>query len=130
MDKEAARKRYYSFIGARTQGVIATVGPDGKPEAALMDIATTPALEIIFETTNQTRKFVNLQANSRISFVIGWEDNETLQFDGVAELLSGRALEEALKEYTSVFPQKTSHRDWPGNYYFLARPDWVRFSSY
>jgi hypothetical protein len=130
MDAETARTFFYDFLHNRTQGVIATVGPEGRPEAALMDIAVTPALDLIFETTDQTRKFANLGDRPAISFVVGWGGDETLQYDGVVEQLSGRALEEALTLYLSVFPQKLSHPEWPGNYYFRARPTWIRYSNY
>ena len=130
MDKEAARKRYYDFIRARTLGVIATTGRDGKPEAALMNIAVSAELEIVFETTDATRKFAHLKADPRVSFVIGWEGGETLQYDGVADEPEGRAFDEARRLFLSTFPQKTSHQNWPGNHYFRVRPLWVRFSDY
>lgn len=127
---DAARRWLYEFIRARRQGVIATVGQDGTPEAALMDIAVMPGLEIIFETTDQTRKFANLLARPRIAFVIGWEGSETLQYDGMVEAASGPRLEEAWAHYLSVFPEKQSHREWPGNHCFRTYPIWVRFSDY
>ena len=132
MDIETAKRKFHAFIHARSLAVIATTGPDGKPEAALMNIAVTPELEVIFETTDATRKFANLKANSRVSFVIGWDGNETLQYDGVTEWLEGRALEEAPRARYAFrsFRKKLSHQDWPGNHYFWVRPLWIRFSNY
>jgi pyridoxine/pyridoxamine 5'-phosphate oxidase len=130
MDEQSLKKRYYDFIRARPQGVIATVSADGRPEAALVDIAVTPALEIIFETTDQTRKFANLQSHPAIALVVGWGGKQTLQYDGIVEQLSGDAREEAIALYLSVFPDKATHVDWPGNYYFRTRPVWVRLSNY
>ncbi|HUO02123.1 MAG TPA: pyridoxamine 5'-phosphate oxidase family protein [Rhizomicrobium sp.] len=130
MDEDAARKRYYDFIRARAQGVIATVSLDGNPEAALVDIAVKPDLSIVFETTNQTRKFANLLVHPSIALVVGWGGSETLQYDGTAELLSNHARHEAVAHYLSVFPDKASHPTWPGNHYFLVRPLWIRFSDY
>ena len=52
MDLETATRKFHAFIHARSLAVIATTGPDGKPEAALINIAVTPELEIIFETTD------------------------------------------------------------------------------
>ena len=124
------REKLYHFIRNRTQGVIATVCPDDKPEAALMDIAVTTDLEIIFETTDQTRKFANLTARPAVSFVVGWGEGETLQYDGTVHLLAGTALEKMQQLYLATFPQKASHPNWPGNYYFLARPSWIRYSDY
>lgn len=127
---QATRKKLHDFIWARGQGVIATTGSAGQPEAALMDIAVTPDLQLIFETTDQTRKFANLRARPGVAFVIGWDGNETLQYDGIAEEPEGRALAEARKLYVAAFPEKISHLNWPGNHHFRARPVWIRFSSY
>jgi hypothetical protein len=130
VEQKAAVEKFFDFIRARGQGVVATTSPDGKPEAALMDLAVLPDLTIVFETTDQTRKFANLRADPRIAIVVGWVGSETLQCDGVAELTEGRALEDAQRDYFSTFPEKLAHRDWPGNHYFRVRPVWVRFSNY
>jgi len=130
MVDQASKRKLYEFMRARSQGVIATAGPDGRPEAALMDIVVTPDLDIIFETTDQTRKFANLSARPAVSFVVGWNGGETLQYDGIVQQPAGRAMEEIERLYVAAFPQKASHPDWPGNHYFLVRPTWIRFSNY
>lgn len=109
--------------------VIATTGSTG-PEAALMDIAVTPDLNIIFETTEATRKYRNMQDDSRIAFVIGWGNNQTLQYEGVLAELTDRKREEVFAQYFSAFPAKLSHRHWPGNHIFCVEPRWIRFSDY
>jgi len=119
----------YELIRASHHAVIATAGAGG-PEAALMDIAVTPELEIIFETTDATRKIRNMQDDPRVAFVIGWTDNQTLQYEGIADEPLGREQERILTQYFTAFPQKLSHRYWPGNHYFRVRPQWVRFSNY
>ncbi len=131
MDEEAARKRYYDFIRATTQGVIATVGPGGSPEAALMDIAVTPDLEIIFETTDQTRKFSNLRARPVIAFVVRQGGSETLQYDGMAEQLSeSRALERHGHHSFLRLPAKNLAPGLAGQLLLPGtRPMWVRFSD-
>jgi hypothetical protein len=110
--------------------VIATAGHDGKPEAALVDIAVTHAPEVIFETTDATRKIHNLRANPRVSLVIGWDDDKTLQCDGLVDEPLGREKERILQHYLARFPEKSSHQHWPGNQYFRVRPSWIRFSDY
>lgn len=95
-----------------------------------MDIVVTPGLEILFETTDATRKIRNMQEDPRVAFVIGWENNRTLQYEGVVDEPSGRDREQAFAQYFSVFPNKLSHRHWPGNHMFRTRPRWVRFSDY
>jgi hypothetical protein len=119
-----------AFMQAHRLAVIATADRKGAPEAALVNIAVTDAFEIIFETTSETRKIRNLRENPRVSFVIGWADNQTLQYDGVGDEPIGRELEYITRHYLSVFPEKLSHRVWPGNFYFRVRPLWIRYSDY
>jgi hypothetical protein len=127
-DQDVAR--LHNFMKERRLGVIATVGEGSRPEAALMDIAVTPNLEIIFETTAATRKSVNLARNPRVCFVIGWHNDQTLQYDGLADQPQGAQLDRIKAFYLSAFPQKASHEFWPGNDYFRARPRWIRLSNY
>jgi hypothetical protein len=87
-------------------------------------------LEIVFETTSVTRKFVNLQSNPRVSLVIGWDNDQTLQCDGLADEPDGRDLGRLKALYISTFPTRESHEFWPGNDYFRVRPQWVRLSNY
>lgn len=120
----------FAFIRQCRFGVIATASPDGLPEAALVNIAVTPDLEIIFETTDATRKFPNLRRNPRAEMVIGWEDNKTLQCYGPIDEPEGREGQRLKADYLSAFPDSASHEVWPGNHYFRLRPVWARFSDY
>lgn len=130
MASEQDVARLYDFMKERRLGVIATADENGRPEAALMSIAVTSNLEIIFETTAATRKSVNLARNPRVCFVVGWQNDQTLQYDGLADQPAGAELERIKAFYQSVFPQKTSHEFWPGNDYFRVRPRWIRLSNY
>lgn len=127
---DAKRKELFDFIAERRMGVIATVDAEGRPEAALMNLAVTPSLEILFETTNQTRKFANLARNPAVALVVGWNDERTLQYDGIAEKAVGAVAAVAREAFLAAFPEKASHQFWPGNDYFRVRPRWIRFSSY
>src|SRR5438105_8480062 len=61
----------YQFIAKQKLGVLATLSSDGSPQSALVGIAVTPELEIIFDTVKSSRKFQNLMSNSECSFVGG-----------------------------------------------------------
>jgi hypothetical protein len=131
METEEARATLYAFVKDRRHAVIATASNDGVPEAALINIAVTPDLEIVFETTSGTRKYANLMRNPRVCLVIGWEDDRTLQLDGFVDVLpEGREYERLKAFYVSAFPQKSSHEYWPGNDYYRVRPRWARLSNY
>jgi pyridoxine/pyridoxamine 5'-phosphate oxidase len=66
------RAELFEFISSCKLGVLGSVSPEGVPQSALVGIAVTEELEIVFDTLDTTRKFRNLTANSRASFVIGW----------------------------------------------------------
>jgi hypothetical protein len=100
------------------------------PEAALIDIAVTQDLEIVFETTSATRKFVNLTNNPRVCLVIGWDGDQTLQVDGLVDAPKGREYDRLKAFYLSTFAQKASHEYWPGNDYYRVRIRWARLSNY
>ena len=115
MTESPGKESLYVFIRQHQLGVIATASPDGLPEAALLNIAATPDLELIFETTDATRKFSNLQRNPRAELVIGWEGDRTLQCRGPVDEPLGREGERVKAAYLSSFPQNVSHQHWPGN---------------
>ena len=125
-----AKDTIYAFAKDQKLAVIATASKTGMPEAALINIAITPDLEIIFETTSATRKFDNLLHNPRVSLVIGWNNERSLQLDGLVDLPEGRDCERLKAFYFSIFSRKGSHEFWPGNDYYRVRPRWARLSDY
>lgn len=57
------------FLQEHRLGVQSTVSPSGEPQAAVVGIAVTPALEIVFDTLDTSRKCRNLRTDPRIAFV-------------------------------------------------------------
>jgi uncharacterized pyridoxamine 5'-phosphate oxidase family protein len=110
--------------------VLSTVSPENSPQAALMGVAITRDLEIVFDTRNTTRKYANLQRNPGIAFVIGCTSEISIQYEGVAEELSGAELERYLPIYFAAFPDGVERRNWPGMTYFVVRPKWLRYCDY
>ena len=45
----------------------------GAPQSALVGIAITPELEIIFDAVEKSRKFANIARDARVAFLIGWQ---------------------------------------------------------
>jgi len=126
MDKRAL----YEFIHARKFGVMASVSAARAPEAALVGYAVTQDFELVFDTTDATRKWANLRANPNIAFVIGWEGSETVQYEGTASEPEGAERERLKKIYFEAFPDGVARQEWPGITYFRVKPRWIRFSSY
>ena len=111
-------------------GVVSSVAADGTPQSALVGIATTPDLEIVFDTVKSSRKYPNLIARPSCSLVVGWSGEQTVQFEGVAEEPTGAELERCQQAYFAVWPDGRAHLAWPGIAYFLVRPRWIRYSDY
>jgi hypothetical protein len=124
------RDELYAFIKARPLAVMASVSAKGAPEAALVGIAVTPELELVFDTLDATRKYPNLKRDPRIAFVIGWDGEETLQYEGLADEPEGDELERLKTLYFAAVPDGAARQDWPGLTYIRAKPRWIRFSSY
>jgi hypothetical protein len=60
-----------SFIATQPLGVVATLGPDQQPQAALVGIAVTERYELIFDTVDSSRKLGNLRRDPRVAVVLG-----------------------------------------------------------
>lgn len=120
----------FRFMKNERLAVLATVGEDGKPEAALMGFAVTPELEIIFDTVKSSRKYPNLKKNPPVAWVIGCTTEMTVQYEGVAKELEGEELARYKKIYFATFPDGPARESWPGITYFVVRPKWVRFCDY
>lgn len=120
----------YQFIAKQKLGVLATISSDGTPQSALVGIAVTPDLEIIFDTVKASRKFQNLTANPRCSFVVGWAGEITVQYEGKARRPDGSELAHYQQAYFANWPDGPSRMSWPGITYFVVRPTWVRYSDF
>jgi len=111
-------------------GVLGTIGPGGMPQSALVGIATTPQLEIVFDTVRSSRKYENLIARPACSFVVGWTGEQTVQYEGVAEELRPPELERYQEIYFQAWPVGPARMSWPGIVYFVVRPAWIRYSDF
>src|ERR1700727_4075285 len=110
--------------------VVSTVNESGAPEAALMGFALTPANEVVFDTLSTSRKAVNLARNPAAALVIGWDDNVSLQIEGVARRPVGEALASAKAAYFGEWPDVRARENWPNIAYVVVRPKWIRYSHY
>jgi hypothetical protein len=120
----------FKFISGCKLAVLGSVSPKGLPQSALVGIAVTEQLEIVFDTLDTTRKFRNLTVNSRASFVIGWLGEKTVQFEGEAFLPEGQERERYKKIYFGTWVDGPARQDWPGLVYFVVRPRWIRYSDF
>src|ERR1051326_5591065 len=100
-----------AFLRANKLAVQASVSPNG-PQAAVIGIAVTDDFEIVFDTSNLSRKFATLRADPRIAFVV-WEGERTVQIEGVADFPEGAELARLKKAYFAAFPEGPERESWP-----------------
>lgn len=120
----------YSFLSQHRYGVVSSIAADGTPQSALVGIAPTPDLEIVFDTVKSSRKYPNLIARPACSFVIGWAGEQTVQLEGTAVEPQGADLERYQKMYFAVWTDGPARMAWPGIAYFVVRPRWIRYSDF
>jgi general stress protein 26 len=124
------KDEFVEFVRARGLGVVATVAPDGSPEAALVGVAATDAAELVFDTSRRSRKFANIEPASEVAFVIGWDDEVTVQCEGVADMPTGADHARCLQAYFAQYPDGRERAESPNIVHIRVRPHWVRYSDY
>jgi uncharacterized pyridoxamine 5'-phosphate oxidase family protein len=116
-----------NFLRKHHIGVISTISSDGSPEAAVIEVAFTDSFEIIFDTFNTYRKYANLKNNPKAAFVIGWDENITVQYEGEATELTGDGLEKYKKQYLGHNPDAQKWLAFKELVYFKVTPKWLRY---
>ena len=119
-----------AFIRAHKWGVVASTGPSGEAQAAVVGVAVTDDLEVVFDTLGSTRKAANLRRDPRVAIVIGWDEAQTVQLEGVADEPAGAELARIQAVYFAAFADGPGRLAWPGITYFRVRPRWLRYSDF
>ena len=123
--------KIYKHLSTCSLAVISTVDEvENVPQSALIAFTQNDNLEIYFMTFFDSRKYINLQKNASVSFVIGF-DYITVQYEGVACELMGTAIQEALKAFSlKDTPCSLDFRKNPRARFFKVTPTWIRYSDY
>jgi pyridoxine/pyridoxamine 5'-phosphate oxidase len=124
------RDALYSFMSQHRYGVLSSVCDEGSPQSALVGIAVTRNLEIIFDTVKSSRKYRNLITRPSCSFVVGWAGEQTVQFEGTALEPQGSELKRYQDLYFAVWEDGPARLAWPGIVHFVVRPRWIRYSDF
>ena len=121
-----------AFMQSHKLAVVGTVGVDGAPQCALVGIAITDSLEIVFDTNSDTRKHRNLVKDPRIAVTFSGPDERTLQYEGFGVPVSPfDAADEPYREaYYNIWPEGRERAKWIKIAYWRVRPRWARFSDY
>jgi general stress protein 26 len=128
MEQAGQQQCIRAFIAANNHGTLATVSKDGAPEAAIIEYAETDALEILFGTSVEYRKYENLMQNPRVAFTVGNKENSIgLQYEGDAHLISEDQLAHYKEIYFTKCPDAKRFDAVPGHVFFKISPRWMRF---
>lgn len=120
-----------NYLAHHRLAVLATTNASGQPEAALVGYGITDHFEIVFDTTTVTRKYSNLVLHPKVALVIGWNDERTVQYEGMARQLGGREDDYYRAVYFSAFPDGPDRAaNWPDLAHFVVTPTWIRYSSF
>jgi len=122
----------HQFIKQHLLGVVTTVNPANKPEAALVGIAVTENLEIVLDTIKASRKYQNILQNPQVAVVIGWDNETSVQYEGKATVLGDDDEALRLKEiYFAAYPDGRDRvKTMEGLVHIKITPEWLRYSNY
>jgi pyridoxine/pyridoxamine 5'-phosphate oxidase len=120
----------HSFMTRSRYGVVSSIAGDGTPKSALVGLAITSELEIVFDTLKTTRKYANLIARPACSVVLWWGGEQTVQIDGVTFEPVGAQLERYRETYFAAWPEGRDRLAWTGITHLVVRPLWIRAIDY
>jgi pyridoxine/pyridoxamine 5'-phosphate oxidase len=119
----------YNFLNVHPLAVMSTVQANGGPQAAVVGFGQTKDLEILIGTYNSSRKYKNLTMNSAVALVIGWDNGETIQYEGNARKLRSDELDLIRDNYWVKNPQAEAYHQNSGERYFIITPTWIRYTD-
>ena len=121
------KQKALDFITPQLHMVIATSGPKGQPEAALVGFAYKADFTLIFGTYSTSRKYINISHNPHIAVVFGQDEGISVQYEGVASVLEDEELIECKKIYFTKHPTAKIYEHHTAQVYMKITPKWVRW---
>ena len=121
---------FHVFMVEHRYGVVSSISSTGTPQSALVGIAVTDQLEIVFDTLRSTRKYRNLMARPACSVVLGFPGEKTLQLEGNAMEPEGAERTRYQEAYFLTWPDGRDRIGCTGMTYLVVRPTWIRFSDF
>jgi nitroimidazol reductase NimA-like FMN-containing flavoprotein (pyridoxamine 5'-phosphate oxidase superfamily) len=123
-------EKIYEFIKSHNLAVISTVTHDFLPQSAVVGFSEKENLELIFGTSNKSRKYQNLLKNPRVSFVIGSDQGKTVQYEGEAVELKGQPeWQEAINLHLSKIPSAVKFLTDSEEAVFKVIPKWIKYTD-
>jgi hypothetical protein len=124
------RSDLLAFLRRHRYCVQASVSSAATPQAAVVGFAVSDDLQIVFDTIGTTRKVTNLRRNGHVALVVGWDEEQTVQVEGVADEPAGAELERLKAVYFAAWPDGVGRQTWKDITYVRVRPTWARYSDF
>ncbi len=98
-----------AFLAEHTTLTLATVGPDGEPQAADLYYAETDDLTLYFISAADSRHATNVARDPRVAATVHanaphWRDIRGVQLEGMCARVVGAGRAKAWARYTAKFP--------------------------
>ena len=113
-----------AFIRREGRGVVATVSPQGHPQAALVGLAALDDGTLIFNSELAARKIRNLATTGRVAVVVGVSGDLSVQLEGPATITGEDERERHGVEYDRQLPGSRALQ--PDFALVVVRPSWIR----
>jgi pyridoxine/pyridoxamine 5'-phosphate oxidase len=123
-----SKQDLYDFMNSQPLMVVSTLSKDGKPQGAVVGFGQTRDLELVFGTSELSRKAQNIKANSAVAVVIGWS-NKTIQLEGTARLLSEGDDSSYSEQYFLKNKWALKYKDEPHERHFVITPTWLKVTD-
>jgi len=123
------KENLFDFLASHKLAVLSSLAADGTPQSAVVGIAVTRDLEVIFDTLSSSRKYRNLRANGACSVTV-WSGEITAQYEGIAQPPTGSELARCREVYFAAWPDGRDRLSWPGLTHFVVRPKWIRYTNF
>lgn len=123
----ASRATLVSLLRSEKHWVVSSVAESGAPSGAVVGVAVSDDLDLVFDTLDSTRKAANLRRDARVALTM-WKDAVTAQIEGLAEPIPPG--DPRIAVYLAAFPEGRERLAWPGILHFAVRPRWIRVSDF
>jgi len=112
--------------------VVSSCAADGAPQSALVGVATTDSMELIFDTVSSSRKHENLSRDRRVAVTFCGPNEKTLQLEGIALPVSTSGSDDAVyrEVYYLAWPDGRDRLKWNNLSYWRILPCWARYSDF
>ena len=122
-------EQFRDFLNSHRLAVVATTAVSGQAQSAVIEFGSSEDLKLIFDTYRSSRKYMNLKRDNRASFVIGWDDDITLQYEGAAVELKSEELGMYQSIYFKQVPGAAKFCSDPDVAFFVVTPSWIRLTD-